>query len=135
MYAGTLRTSAKMGTVELTGLEMMRKQAFGQLLEHCSAMPLTMEALVLKRSSLGVRKWGHYSTHRVDKIRSGQIRSDQIRLDPHFMIQDFRGDKSLNDKICRRYTMYCRVGSVDTAPARMLAAWNIRLTTPLHNIS
>lgn len=41
-----------MGTVELTGLEMMRKHAFGQLLEHCSAMPLTIEALVLNRSSL-----------------------------------------------------------------------------------
>lgn len=49
----TLRTSAKMGTVELTGLEMTRKHALGQLLEHCSAMPLTIEALVLNRSSLG----------------------------------------------------------------------------------
>lgn len=49
----TLRTSAKIGTVELTGLEMTRKHALGQLLEHCSAMPLTIEAFVLNRSSLG----------------------------------------------------------------------------------
>lgn len=41
-----------MGTVELTGLEMIRKQALGQLLAHCSAIPFTMEAFVLKRSSL-----------------------------------------------------------------------------------
>ena len=47
-----MRTSAKIGTVELTGLEMMRKQALGQLLEHWSAIPLTIDAFVLKRSSL-----------------------------------------------------------------------------------
>ena len=49
---GTLSTSAKMGTVELTGFEMMRKHALGQLLEHCSAIPFTIEAFVLNRSSL-----------------------------------------------------------------------------------
>lgn len=53
-----MRTSAKIGTVELTGLEMMRKQAFGQLLAHCSAMPFTMEAFVLNKSSLGKRIHG-----------------------------------------------------------------------------
>lgn len=46
-----LRTSAAMGTVEFTGLEIMRTNAFGQT----SATPLisvsTMPALTLKRSS------------------------------------------------------------------------------------
>lgn len=48
----TLSTSAKMGTVELTGLEMIRKHALGQLLAHCSAIPFTIDAFVLNKSSL-----------------------------------------------------------------------------------
>src|SRR4051794_11808538 len=46
-----LRISAAIGTVEFTGLEMMRRNALGQ----CSATPvtrsLTMPALILNRSS------------------------------------------------------------------------------------
>ena len=34
-----LLTSAKIGTVELTGLEMTRNIAVGQCLAHASAMP------------------------------------------------------------------------------------------------
>jgi hypothetical protein len=44
-------TSAKIGTVLLTGLAMMRNRAVGQLLAQAFAMSLTMPALVLNRSS------------------------------------------------------------------------------------
>merc|ERR1712223_2048470 len=47
-----LYTSAAMGTVELTGLEMMPTMASGHTLAAASAKVATMEALVLKRSSL-----------------------------------------------------------------------------------
>lgn len=40
-----------MGTVELTGLEIMAMTASGQNLAHPSTRVCTMEALVLKRSS------------------------------------------------------------------------------------
>ena len=43
--------SAKMGTVEFTGLEMIKKMAEGQCFAQASASPETMPALVLKRSS------------------------------------------------------------------------------------
>eukprot|EP00754_Rhynchopus_humris_P045074 Rhum_TRINITY_DN4593_c0_g1::Rhum_TRINITY_DN4593_c0_g1_i1::g.14984::m.14984 len=45
------RVSAKMGTVELTGLEMIRKHASGQCSAQALASVCTIEALVLKRSS------------------------------------------------------------------------------------
>lgn len=41
-----LKTSAKMGTVELTGLEMMQIMALGQCSAHALARSRTMEALV-----------------------------------------------------------------------------------------
>merc|ERR1719341_2774272 len=47
-----LNTSAAMGTVEFTGLEMMAIMASGQTLAAAPARVATMEALVLKRSSL-----------------------------------------------------------------------------------
>merc|ERR1719452_225516 len=47
-----LNISAAMGTVELTGLEMMPIMASGQTLAAAAAMVATMDALVLKRSSL-----------------------------------------------------------------------------------
>ena len=43
--------SAKMGTVEFTGLEMIKNMAEGQYFAQASASPETMPALVLKRSS------------------------------------------------------------------------------------
>ena len=43
--------SAKIGTVEFTGLEMIKKMAEGQCFAQASASPETMPALVLKRSS------------------------------------------------------------------------------------
>mmetsp|Transcript_8751 Transcript_8751/g.18845 ORF Transcript_8751/g.18845 Transcript_8751/m.18845 type:complete len:222 (+) Transcript_8751:378-1043(+) len=46
-----LRISAAMGTVELTGLEMMRKQALGQALAACLMRLATMLAFVLNKSS------------------------------------------------------------------------------------
>mmetsp|Transcript_27161 Transcript_27161/g.69129 ORF Transcript_27161/g.69129 Transcript_27161/m.69129 type:complete len:244 (-) Transcript_27161:335-1066(-) len=46
-----LNTSAAMGTVELTGLEMMATQAVGQCLAMASHRLATMPALMLNRSS------------------------------------------------------------------------------------
>mmetsp|Transcript_43590 Transcript_43590/g.103590 ORF Transcript_43590/g.103590 Transcript_43590/m.103590 type:complete len:239 (+) Transcript_43590:340-1056(+) len=46
-----LRTAEAMGTVELTGFEMIRSIAFGQFLAQASMRVATMDALVLKRSS------------------------------------------------------------------------------------
>ena len=46
-----LHTSAAMGTVLLTGLEIMATQAPGQALVTASHRLLTIEALMLKRSS------------------------------------------------------------------------------------
>mmetsp|Transcript_79572 Transcript_79572/g.221301 ORF Transcript_79572/g.221301 Transcript_79572/m.221301 type:complete len:200 (-) Transcript_79572:173-772(-) len=46
-----LSVSATMGTVLFTGLEMMSRCALGQCLAAPAARALTMEALVLKRSS------------------------------------------------------------------------------------
>ena len=66
----TLRTSAKIGTVELTGLEMIRKHALGQLLEHWSAIPFTIDALVLKRSSLN-------ESHSTKKTRKTRTRATE----------------------------------------------------------
>lgn len=43
--------SAKIGTVELTGLDIIKKMAEGQCFAQASASPETMPALVLKRSS------------------------------------------------------------------------------------
>jgi hypothetical protein len=43
--------SAKMGTVEFTGFEIIKKMAEGQCFAQASASPETMPALVLKRSS------------------------------------------------------------------------------------
>jgi hypothetical protein len=51
-----LNISAAMGTVELTGLEMMAIMALGHTLAAALARLATMEALVLKRSSLTIRK-------------------------------------------------------------------------------
>ena len=45
-------TSAKIGTVLLTGLLIIRNIALGHALAQTSARDFTMEALVLKRSSL-----------------------------------------------------------------------------------
>jgi hypothetical protein len=45
------RTSAAMGTVEFTGLEMTKTNALGQNCATPSMRPLTMPALILKRSS------------------------------------------------------------------------------------
>ena len=42
---------------EHTGLEMMQMNALGQYLAHASAKSLTMDALVLKRSSLVMPVW------------------------------------------------------------------------------
>ena len=47
-----LKISEAMGTVELTGLEMMAIMALGQTLAAAWARLATMEALVLNRSSL-----------------------------------------------------------------------------------
>ena len=47
-----LYTSLQMGTVELTGLEIMFRMALGQISAHFSARPLTIPALILNRSSL-----------------------------------------------------------------------------------
>ena len=47
-----LKISQAMGTVELTGLEMMAIMALGQTLAAAWQMVATMEALVLNRSSL-----------------------------------------------------------------------------------
>merc|ERR1719339_29867 len=47
-----LNTSVAMGTVELTGLEMMAIMAVGHTLAAAAAIVATMEALVLNRSSL-----------------------------------------------------------------------------------
>lgn len=52
MVCCTVLTSAKMGTVELTGFEMIRNLADGQLVAQALAMSRTMPALVLNRSSL-----------------------------------------------------------------------------------
>jgi len=46
-----LRTSAAMGTVEFTGLEIMVMRASGQFLATPSTRPATMPALIAKRSS------------------------------------------------------------------------------------
>src|SRR5579859_3154667 len=46
-----LRTSATMGTVEFTGLEMTRIKASGQLVAIPLARSLTMPALILNKSS------------------------------------------------------------------------------------
>ena len=46
-----MSASAAIGTVELTGLEMMAVMAPGQVLATPSVSAFTMEALVLKRSS------------------------------------------------------------------------------------
>lgn len=46
-----LSTSDARGTREFTGLEMMRRIAFGQIFAHASTRLATIEALVLKRSS------------------------------------------------------------------------------------
>ena len=43
--------SAKIGTVELTGLAMIKNIASGQCAAQASASPDTMPAFVLKRSS------------------------------------------------------------------------------------
>lgn len=45
-----LRTSATMGTVELTGLEMTRMKASGQEVAIPLARSLTMPALILNKS-------------------------------------------------------------------------------------
>merc|ERR1712200_119590 len=47
-----LKISQAMGTVELTGLEMMAIMALGHTLAAAAARLATMDALVLKRSSL-----------------------------------------------------------------------------------
>ena len=51
MRADRNLTSAAMGTVELTGLEMMQSIASGQALEAASARAWAIPALMLKRSS------------------------------------------------------------------------------------
>jgi len=44
------KVSANIGTVELTGLLIIKNIASGQNFPHASASPLTMPAFVLKRS-------------------------------------------------------------------------------------
>lgn len=44
-------TSEAIGTVELTGLEMIQSMASGQALEAASARDMAIPALMLKRSS------------------------------------------------------------------------------------
>lgn len=46
-----MSTSAAIGTVEFTGLEIMPMRAFGHAMEQALAKSRTIEALVLKRSS------------------------------------------------------------------------------------
>jgi hypothetical protein len=48
-----LKTSAQMGTVELTGLAMMARWALGQYLAQAVARSLTMEALVCGENEAG----------------------------------------------------------------------------------
>jgi hypothetical protein len=47
-----MHTSAAMGTVELTGLEMMQRIALGHASAQAATRLRTMEPLVLNRSSL-----------------------------------------------------------------------------------
>ena len=76
-----LKISQAMGTVELTGLEMMAIMALGQTLAAAWQMVATMEALVLNRSSLVMpglrgtpgRSKQFYLVELTRKLRSSQV--------------------------------------------------------------